>query len=92
MASAPVLLDYLSDDSKENFLAVQDHLRALKIDFVINPRMVRGLDYYTGTTFEFVHDLLGAQSGIGGGGRYSGLMEVAHRLIPPLMTKGAKGG
>ncbi|CAB4660798.1 unannotated protein [freshwater metagenome] len=75
MASAPVLLDYLSDDSKENFLAVQDHLRALKIDFVINPRMVRGLDYYTGTTFEFVHDLLGAQSGIGGGGRYSGLME-----------------
>ena len=42
---------------------------------MINPRMVRGLDYYTGTTFEFVHELLGAQSGIGGGGRYDGLME-----------------
>ncbi|MEY3858597.1 MAG: hypothetical protein RL568_27, partial [Actinomycetota bacterium] len=41
----------------------------------LNPRMVRGLDYYTGTTFEFVHELLGAQSGIGGGGRYDGLME-----------------
>jgi histidyl-tRNA synthetase len=44
------------------------------IAFEINPRMVRGLDYYTGTTFEFVHELLGAQSGIGGGGRYDGLM------------------
>ena len=43
--------------------------------YVINPRMVRGLDYYTKTTFEFVHDGLGAQSGIGGGGRYDGLMQ-----------------
>jgi histidyl-tRNA synthetase len=46
----------------------------MNIAFTINPRMVRGLDYYTGTTFEFVHELLGAQSGIGGGGRYDGLM------------------
>ena len=45
------------------------------ISYVLNPKMVRGLDYYTGTTFEFVHELLGAQSGIGGGGRYDGLME-----------------
>jgi len=45
------------------------------IAFTINPLMVRGLDYYTGTTFEFVHEDLGAQSGIGGGGRYDGLME-----------------
>src|SRR5690606_20811703 len=45
------------------------------IPYVVNPRMVRGLDYYTKTTFEFVHDGLGAQSGIGGGGRYDGLME-----------------
>ena len=44
------------------------------VPYVINPRMVRGLDYYTKTTFEFVHDGLGAQSGIGGGGRYDGLM------------------
>jgi histidyl-tRNA synthetase len=52
------------------------YLAALKVDYVLNPRMVRGLDYYTGTTFEFVHSDLGAQSGIGGGGRYDGLMET----------------
>jgi histidyl-tRNA synthetase len=48
----------------------------MNIEYTINPRMVRGLDYYTGTTFEFVHSDLGAQSGIGGGGRYDGLMEI----------------
>jgi histidyl-tRNA synthetase len=74
MAKAPILLDYLSPESKANFEEVQRHLTAMGIAFTINPRMVRGLDYYTGTTFEFVHDLLGAQSGIGGGGRYDGLM------------------
>lgn len=74
MAKAPILLDYLSPESKANFSEVQSHLTAMGIAFSINPRMVRGLDYYTGTTFEFVHDLLGAQSGIGGGGRYDGLM------------------
>jgi histidyl-tRNA synthetase len=74
MAKAPILLDYLSPESKANFDEVQRHLTAMGIAFTINPRMVRGLDYYTGTTFEFVHDLLGAQSGIGGGGRYDGLM------------------
>ena len=74
MAKAPILLDYLSPESKANFTEVQSHLTALGISFTINPRMVRGLDYYTGTTFEFVHELLGAQSGIGGGGRYDGLM------------------
>jgi histidyl-tRNA synthetase len=74
MAKAPILLDYLSPESKANFAEVQEHLAAMGMSFSINPRMVRGLDYYTGTTFEFVHDLLGAQSGIGGGGRYDGLM------------------
>jgi histidyl-tRNA synthetase len=74
MASAPILLDYLSPESQANFAEVQGHLTAMGIAFTVNPRMVRGLDYYTGTTFEFVHDLLGAQSGIGGGGRYDGLM------------------
>ena len=74
MVKAPILLDYLSPESKANFAEVQEHLTAMGIAFTINPRMVRGLDYYTGTTFEFVHDLLGAQSGIGGGGRYDGLM------------------
>ena len=74
MQDAPVLLDYLSADSLRDFESVQKHLIALNVEFTVNPRMVRGLDYYTGTTFEFVHELLGAQSGIGGGGRYDGLM------------------
>jgi histidyl-tRNA synthetase len=76
MANAPLLLEYLSEESKSNFEAVQRYLTAMGISFTINPRMVRGLDYYTGTTFEFIHPDLGAQSGIGGGGRYDGLMEI----------------
>jgi len=74
MSGAPLLLDYLSDESTGNFVRVQQLLTEAKIAFTINPRMVRGLDYYTGTTFEFVSENLGAQSGIGGGGRYDGLM------------------
>jgi histidyl-tRNA synthetase len=76
MSKAPILLDYLSEYSRNHFAKVQEYLKALGVAFTINPRMVRGLDYYTGTTFEFVHDGLGAQSGIGGGGRYDGLMET----------------
>ena len=75
MANAPLLINYLSDSSRAHFDQVIGYLDALKVSYTLNPRMVRGLDYYTGTTFEFVHDLLGAQSGIGGGGRYDGLME-----------------
>ncbi|MGI9144309.1 MAG: histidine--tRNA ligase [Candidatus Planktophila sp.] len=74
MENAPLLMDYLSKESLGDFENVQKHLSALNVEFNVNPRMVRGLDYYTGTTFEFVHELLGAQSGIGGGGRYDGLM------------------
>jgi histidyl-tRNA synthetase len=73
-ADAPVMLDHLSDVAKQHFDTVLAHLDALGVPYAINPRMVRGLDYYTKTTFEFVHDGLGAQSGIGGGGRYDGLM------------------
>lgn len=75
MADAPLLINYLNDSSKAQFDQVIAYLDALHISYTLNPRMVRGLDYYTGTTFEFVHELLGAQSGIGGGGRYDGLME-----------------
>lgn len=75
MTDAPLLINYLNDESRQQFAQVQKYLDALGITYVVNPRMVRGLDYYTGTTFEFVHELLGAQSGIGGGGRYDGLME-----------------
>jgi histidyl-tRNA synthetase len=74
MSQAPLLMDYLNDESRQHFEKVKSYLDALGISYQLNPRMVRGLDYYTGTTFEFVHDLLGAQSGIGGGGRYDGLM------------------
>ncbi len=73
-ADAPVMLDHLSDAAKQHFDTVLAHLDALGVPYVVNPRLVRGLDYYTKTTFEFVHDGLGAQSGIGGGGRYDGLM------------------
>ncbi len=74
-AEAPVMLDHLSDSARTHFDTVLAHLDALRVPYQINPRMVRGLDYYTKTTFEFVHDGLGAQSGIGGGGRYDGLMQ-----------------
>ncbi|CAN2238545.1 HisS Histidyl-tRNA synthetase [Candidatus Planktophila vernalis] len=74
MAKAPLLVDYLSESSRAHFEQVKKYLDVLDISYVLNPRMVRGLDYYTGTTFEFVHELLGAQAGIGGGGRYDGLM------------------
>ena len=75
MTAAPLMLDHLSDIAKQHFDTVLTHLDNLGVAYVINPRMVRGLDYYTKTTFEFVHDGLGAQSGIGGGGRYDGLMK-----------------
>ena len=74
MSSAPILMDYLTDESKASFDRVKTLLTQLGIAFTVNQRMVRGLDYYTGTAFEFVHHGLGAQSGIGGGGRYDGLM------------------
>jgi histidyl-tRNA synthetase len=73
-AEAPVMLDHLSDQAKQHFESVLSYLDVFGVPYVLNPRMVRGLDYYTKTTFEFVHDGLGAQSGIGGGGRYDGLM------------------
>ena len=74
VADAPLLVDHLSAAAAEHHTAVLAHLDALGVAYLPNPRMVRGLDYYTKTTFEFVHDGLGAQSGIGGGGHYDGLM------------------
>ena len=74
LADAPLMIDHLDEACAEHFAAVRALLDANGTTYVINPRMVRGLDYYTRTCFEFVHDGLGAQSGIGGGGRYDGLM------------------
>ena len=71
---APLMIDALCADCAAHFAEVQAGLDALGVPYVLNPRLVRGLDYYTKTTFEFVHPGLGAQSGIGGGGRYDGLM------------------
>ncbi|WP_027020212.1 histidine--tRNA ligase [Corynebacterium sputi] len=73
-ADAPLMLDYLDEECRTHFETVTGLLDDMGVPYEINPRMVRGLDYYTKTCFEFVHDGLGAQSGIGGGGRYDGLM------------------
>ncbi|MBK4136927.1 histidine--tRNA ligase [Corynebacterium macginleyi] len=74
LVDAPLMLDYLDAACREHFETVTGMLEDMGVAYEINPRMVRGLDYYTKTCFEFVHDGLGAQSGIGGGGRYDGLM------------------
>ena len=74
MEKAPRLLDFLNEKSKKNFAQVLQYLDVLGINYEINPKLVRGLDYYTGTTFEFIHLGLGAQTAIGGGGRYDKLM------------------
>lgn len=75
MLQAPVLMDFLTSQSLAEFEEVRAVLDRVGVPYEVDPRMVRGLDYYTGTTFEFVHHDLGAQAGIGGGGRYDGLME-----------------
>lgn len=72
---APAMVTYLCDDCRQHFDGLQRHLRAIDIDFTINPRIVRGLDYYTRTAFEFLHGKLGAQNAVIGGGRYDGLVE-----------------
>lgn len=74
-AGAPRVIDYLCDDCKEHFENVQRFLKAMDIDFEINPSIVRGLDYYTRTVFEFVSTDIGAQGTVCGGGRYDGLVE-----------------
>jgi len=71
---APQLLDYLGDESRRHFEQVQNLLTALGIEYRINPRLVRGLDYYTHTAFEIQSDDLGAQATVCGGGRYDGLV------------------
>ena len=74
--SAPVLTDYLSSESKQHFAELCSRLHDLEIGYTVNHRLVRGLDYYTGTVFEWVTDRLGAQNAICAGGRYDGLVEA----------------
>ncbi|MBT7518013.1 MAG: histidine--tRNA ligase [Acidiferrobacteraceae bacterium] len=75
LAGAPDLMDFLSDPELAEFSRLQDLLIAAKIDFKVNSRLVRGLDYYTGVVFEWVTDQLGAQSAVCAGGRYDTLVE-----------------
>jgi histidyl-tRNA synthetase len=75
IAGAPVLSDYLDEESERHFERVKALLRDAGVEFVLNPRLVRGLDYYTRTVFEWVTDRLGAQSAVCSGGRYDGLVE-----------------
>lgn len=72
---APVVIDYLCDECSEHFEKVQQYLKAQNIEYKINPKIVRGLDYYTKTVFEFVSSSIGAQGTVCGGGRYDGLVE-----------------
>lgn len=80
---APVMLDFLCDDCKEHFEKVKKYLNAMSIEYTVNPRIVRGLDYYTNTVFEFVSTGIGAQGTVCGGGRYNGLIkELSGDNIP----------
>ena len=74
IAKAPQILDYLCSDCKEHFTQVKSYLTDLNVAYGINPKMVRGLDYYTRTAFEVKSGLLGAQNALAGGGRYDGLV------------------
>lgn len=75
IAQAPAISDYLCDDCKKGLDEVKNYLNVLKIDYTINPRLVRGLDYYTRTAFEITSRELGAQNAIAAGGRYDDLIE-----------------
>jgi histidyl-tRNA synthetase len=72
----PKIADFLDDNSRAHFAAVREALDACGVPYTVNPRLVRGLDYYTRTTFEFIHGGLGAQNALLGGGRYDGLSEA----------------
>jgi len=75
LEAAPQIIDHLDDQSRGHFEQLQAMLSASGIGFRVNPRLVRGLDYYTGTVFEWITDDLGAQGAVCGGGRYDGLVE-----------------
>ena len=80
---APMMLDYLCDECKNAFEELKDNLEAMDIPYVVNPKIVRGLDYYTKTAFEFVTNSIGAQGTVCGGGRYDNLAEEVGGLPIP---------
>ena len=75
ISGAPKMIDYLDDDSNHHFNALKNYLESLDISYKVNPKLVRGLDYYNQTVFEWISNDLGAQGTICGGGRYDGLVE-----------------
>lgn len=82
---APKITDYLCDECREHFASVQKYLDAAGVEYTVNPTIVRGLDYYTKTVFEFVTDFIGAQGTVCGGGRYDGLIEeLGGKHLPSL--------
>jgi histidyl-tRNA synthetase len=85
MASAPLLIDHLDDADLDHFAAVCELLEEAGVPYVRDPTLVRGLDYYTRTVFEFTSQALGAQSGVGGGGRYDLLVEQLGGAATPAM-------
>ncbi|MBQ7956710.1 MAG: histidine--tRNA ligase [Clostridia bacterium] len=85
---APVVLDFLCDECKEHFEMVKKYLDNMKIEYKINPQIVRGLDYYTKTVFEFVSTEIGAQGTVCGGGRYDGLVEEMGGTHTPALGFG----
>jgi len=85
MENAPRLLDHLSEEDREHFAQVRELLDTAEVAYEVDPMLVRGLDYYTRTVFEFTSDALGAQSGVGGGGRYDGLVEMLGGVPTPGM-------
>ena len=85
---APVILDYLCDDCKKHFDGVKEYLGIMGIDYVVNPKIVRGLDYYTRTVFEFITTEIGAQGTVCAGGRYDGLIEELGGAKTPALGFG----
>lgn len=82
---APVVTDYLCEECDKHFKKVQEYLKAMNIEYTINPKIVRGLDYYTKTVFEFISNSIGAQGTVAGGGRYDGLVdELGGQKTPSL--------
>ncbi|SFD14720.1 histidine--tRNA ligase [Ruminococcus albus] len=83
--NAPLIIDYLCDECSDHFEKLKKYLGLMGIDFVVNPKIVRGLDYYTRTVFEFISKDIGAQGTVCGGGRYDGLIEeLSGKAVPAL--------
>ena len=87
--NAPIILDYLSSEDKDHFESLQEALRSIGVDFIVDPMLVRGFDYYTRTVFELTSSDLGSQDALCGGGRYDNLIEQLGGPSTPAVGFGA---